>query len=246
MKNYKALLNNSQAAIDATKRLLAQVKESSKKAENPATYYAAHRNEQLNVLARDLEKNSNERLKGIITQMRDARYKYDSVVSNQLKDAKGDARIYHSQRAARAISRGSVEDAINTYSRLVAGLRGDEKKYRTEYDAELLERVSFEEPASIIAAEHAVNKYRTSDELDAIKDLQVTEAMHHHHKTAEALINQQLQDLRETGDCVDYDWEKIYDEMLETANNQPKVNPEPLEIKVNPYEGIDGNLPADE
>jgi hypothetical protein len=248
MNSYKALLNNSQAAIDATKRLLAQVKESSKKAENPGTYYAAHRNEQLNILARDLKLNSDERFKSIISQMANARDGYDAVVSGQVKDVRADARTYHSQRAARAISRGSVEDAINTYNRLVNGLRGDERKYRIEYDAELLERVSFEEPTSMIAAEKVIDNHRSPEEQDALKEMRLADGMLYHHKTADALINQQLENLRDSGDCVDYDWEKIYDEMLQTANNQPRVEPEPIEVRINPtnpYEDIEGNTPAD-
>lgn len=234
MAKYKNLLNDAQGKISKFKKEMAEVKEQSKRAQEPQTFINSNLQDKLKQLEQDLHKNATERAKVAIEKLSDANSKTQEL--NNKSNLLTNEKLLHNDRAARMINRGSLDDAIEAYKRLCKNLSENDKKYRYLYDEEIKERTLFEDPNMMHRVDGAIDTFRSDDEKEAIRAVAESEILFEYHKTADGLINEQLRELKETGDCTNYEWDSVYSDMQQRAEKRSQSDPE---VKDNVARGTD-------
>ena len=210
MKNFKGLtgqagtiLNNFRDALESNRR----------EGRSPEWLRAANKATAARY-KQQLESNANSRIQEIMTSY------LDNVkrLNKTRKTGAGDDKVLHLNQAQVYLSGSDLATAIRTFDSLMKD--PDNRQYKYLYEDYLKHRIEKEDSTFGDQAEQVINKYRSPEEIAAIKEINRTETLRNHAKTIDGLISENFENLTKGEQLNGLDLTEIWDEMVQNADNQ--------------------------
>jgi len=220
INEYRRLLAESESILKASKNFIDAIKERSKKAEKPSVFIRENTKEVTQKAEMSLKKNKEDRLRFVLDGLLEAK-EADNELRTTERFSPSDManRTYHLQRAS-LLQRGSMEDALKTYERLVTGLPKSEQKHAFIYGELLKERFLFEDALRLHEAEGVIYEHMSAEEKVSAEKMRMASALFEQNKIVSAQVDDQLHSLKNTGDYNSLPWDTVFDEMLENIKQQ--------------------------